>query len=122
MVLTAYAVAATTRLGHPRTRALSRSSRSTECTTTAGRKPRAEKPAAIRKVKGPAIPIFGSSYAGSAQRFQIRPSIAVPRSNGSNRDVPAARLARSTMASNIAYSTMPVLKPTRFKSSLMTVR
>ncbi len=38
-----------------------------------GQKPRAEKPAAIRNVKGPAMPIFGSSYAGSAHRFQIRP-------------------------------------------------
>src|SRR3989442_1603716 len=90
----------------------------TEWTTTAGRNPRAPNPTAATYGKGPSIPIFGSSYSVSAQRFQTKPRMDVRSSSGSNRDRTFAVWSkRTTIASNIAYSTTPVLNPTRFRSS-----
>ncbi len=47
-----------------------------------------QKPTAIRNGNGPAMPIFGSSYAGSAQRFQTSPSTAVAAAAGRTRGCP----------------------------------
>ena len=81
----------------------SRPPRSTECTTTAGSRPSAPNPIAERNGNGPSMPNFGSTYAGSAQRFQSRPRIDVSSRSGSKADAaPGVRRARITIASSIA--------------------
>ena len=96
IALTAYAATATIRFGQPRhARRRARRAAPSARRPPAGSRAR-EKPTAVRNGNGPAMPTFGSSYAGSAQRFQTRPRTAVAEQQRIEaRRAPAARLART---------------------------